>query len=481
MYECPNCGGNLKFDILSQKLKCAHCLTMKDPYEVTREKDAEESNVFEATIFTCPQCAGEILSTDTSAAEFCSFCGASTILDSRISRELRPARIIPFKQTKEACKSAFISHIKRSPFAPDDLKDEKHIESFRGIYMPYWSYDISQQGPVRLTAEKSYRRGNYLYTDRYALSGSINAQYHNLSYDASSSFADNISEQIAPFDTRMQIDFTPSFLSGFYADTADVDSSLYENDARALANNASYGEIKRVPAFSGLSFKNSGALDESLHTECPAAKRVMYPVWFMSYRKGDRIAYATVNGQTGKVAADIPVDIKKYVLASLIMAIPIFLFLNLFFTISPTITLICSIALAAATFFIYIFEVVKIYHRDKKDDDRGYLFRHTFHSSAESNHKDEKADTPSAKESGLLSGSKSNKAPIGFIGSLAAMIAAVIVCVWNPISDIWYYGSTSLIFLGILSTIIGIIRKYNILTTRKLPQFERKGGDDSAF
>ena len=79
MYECPNCGGNLKFDILSQKLKCAHCLTMKDPYEVTREKDAEESNVFEATIFTCPQCAGEILSTDTSAAEFCSFCGASTI------------------------------------------------------------------------------------------------------------------------------------------------------------------------------------------------------------------------------------------------------------------------------------------------------------------------------------------------------------------------------------------------------------------
>lgn len=481
MYECPNCGGNLKFDIPSQQLKCDHCLTLKNPYEVTKVRDAEESNVFDATIFTCPQCGGEILSTDTSAAEFCSFCGASTILDSRISRELRPARIIPFKQTKDACKSAFIAHIKRSPFAPNDLKDEKHIESFRGIYMPYWSYDVSQQGLVNLTAEKSYRRGNYLYTDRYALSGNIDAQYHNLSYDASSSFADNISEQIAPFDTKMQIDFTPSFLSGFYADTADVDSSIYENDARALANDASYREIKRTPAFSGLSFKSSGTLDQMLGTKCPTPKRVMYPVWFMSYRKGHRIAYATVNGQTGKVAADIPVDTKKYVFASLIMAIPIFIFLNLFLTISPKITLICSMVLAAATFFIYLSEIVKIYRRDKKDDDRGYLFQQTFDSSAGSKNKTKETNAPAMKKLRQVSGSEGVEAPVGFIGSLAAMIAAIFVCVWNPVSDIWYYSSTILIFLGILFTIIGIIRKYNILTTRKLPQFERRGGDDNAF
>ena len=480
MYECPNCGGNLKFDIPSQKLKCDYCLTMKDPYEVTKDRDAEESNVFDATIFTCPQCGGEILSTDTSAAEFCSFCGASTILDSRISKELRPAHIIPFKQTKDACKSAFIAHIKRSPFAPDDLKDEKHIESFRGIYMPYWSYDISQQGPVSFTAEKSYRRGNYLYTDRYTLTGDINARYHNLSYDASSSFADNISEQIAPFDTRDQIDFTPSFLSGFYADTADVDGSLYEEDARALANTASYGGIKNVSAFSDLTFKNTGTLDEALRTKCPAPKRVMYPVWFMSYRKGDRIAYATVNGQSGKVAADIPVDIKKYVFASLIMAIPVFILLNLFFTIRPRITLICSIVLAAATFFIYLSEIVKIYHRDKKDDDRGYLYQKTFDSSAEPKTKAGKKGIPAInKLRQFENGGSGLKAP-GFAGSLAAMITALFVFIWNPVSDIWYYGSTSLIFLGILFTVTGIIRQYNILTTRKLPQFERRGGDDNA-
>ncbi len=468
MYECPNCGGNLKFDIPSQQLKCDYCLTLKDPYEVTKEQDAEESNVFDATVFTCPQCGGEILSTDTSAAEFCSFCGASTILDSRISRQLRPVHIIPFKQTKEACKSAFISHIKRAPFAPDDLKDEKHIDSFRGIYMPYWSYDISQKGPVNLTGEKSYRRGDYVYTDRYSLSGDIDAHYDRLAYDASASFADNISEQIAPFDSKSQKDFTPSFLSGFYADTADVDASLYEWDAREIANSASFKEIKKIPAFSGMKFKDDNLLDVMLRTQCPAPKRVMYPVWFMSYRKDGRVAYATVNGQTGKVAADIPVDMKKYVIASLVLAIPIFILLNLFFTITPKTTLICSFILAVFTFVIYLTEIAKIKSRDNKEDDRGYLARNAAGSKP-----------PLQSDNGQKAG-KNQATVFGAAGSLAAMIAAVLVFVWTPVSDVWYYGGTSLAFLGILFTVMGIIRKYNILTTRKLPQFDRKGGDDNA-
>ena len=252
MYECPNCGGNLKFDIPSQLLKCAYCETTRDPYTVSKDQDAEENSVFDVTVFTCPQCGGEIMSTDTSAAEFCSFCGASTILQSRVSMENRPAHIIPFKQTKDACKKAYMARMKRAPFAPDELKDEKHIDGFRGIYMPYWSYDISQEGPVLLKGEKSYIRGDYSYTDYYDLSGQIDASYNHLSFDASSSFADNISEQIAPFDVRDKKDFTPSFLSGFYADTSDVDSDLYKNDAIDIANSTSYDNLRKVRAFADL-------------------------------------------------------------------------------------------------------------------------------------------------------------------------------------------------------------------------------------
>ncbi len=482
MYECPNCGGNLKFDIPSQLLKCDYCQTTQDPYDITKAQDAEENDVFDVTVFTCPQCGGEIMSTDTSVAEFCSFCGASTILQSRVSRQLRPAHIIPFRQTKDACKKAFIARMKRSPFTPDELKDEKHIDSFRGIYMPYWSYDISQKGPVLLKGEKSYRKGDYNYTDHYDLSGQIDAEYNNLSYDASSSFDDDISARIAPFDVRDKKEFTPSFLSGFYADTADVDSEIYKNDAIEIANSTSYDNIRRVKAFSDVHLtggRNSFSMTTAFHTFCEPPRRVMYPVWFMSYRKNGRVAYATVNGQTGKVAADLPIDLKKYVAGSAVLAVPIFLLLNLFFTILPKTVLGFSGFLAMATLFIYLTEMSKIYHRDRRTCDRGYLYRQ---SLADESKKQRKKPDSSVPLKDLISfcSSDRNYRLGGALSSLAAAAVAAAVWLLNPVSDLWYYAAAIFSFGGILFTVMEIIRKYNVLATRRLPQFDRTGGDDRA-
>ena len=81
MIECPGCGGNLKFDIASQKMHCDYCDSMFDPYDFDgKQKDAEEQELYEVTVFVCPQCGGELYSTDNAAAAFCSFCGASTSL-----------------------------------------------------------------------------------------------------------------------------------------------------------------------------------------------------------------------------------------------------------------------------------------------------------------------------------------------------------------------------------------------------------------
>lgn len=484
MYECPNCGGNLKFDITSQQLKCDYCHTLKDPYETTRASDAEESTVldngFDVTIFTCPQCGGEILSTDTSAAEFCSFCGASTILDSRISKEKRPAYIIPFKQTKEACKQAYIAKMRHALFAPNELRDKKYIDGFRGIYIPYWAYTISQQGTVHMDGKKSYRKGDYLYTDHYDLSGELDAHYYDLSYDASSSFSDNISEKIAPFHVKDTKKFTPSFLSGFYADTADVDSDLYKKDAIELANITSYNQIKSNEFFRGMTLlntKNDFLMSTTLHTLCHTPERTLYPVWFMSYRKNDRVAYATVNGQTGKVAADIPVDEKKYALGTFLLALPIFLLLNFFFTFKPTFTLGLSVLLAVITFIIHMTEIKNIYLQDHRSNDRGYLSRQSQDTSP-GNTKKDTGNIP-FKELAAYSGSGKSKIP-GYAGSLAAVVTALFIFILNPVADFWYYGGTIISFLGILFTITAIIQKYNVLATRKLPQFERKGGNDGA-
>ena len=538
MFECPNCGGNLRFDIPSQQLACDFCHTFHDPYAVTKDHDAVEQDMYDVTVFTCPQCGCELMSTENSAAEFCTFCGASTILSGRISKEKRPNYIIPFKKTKDDCKDAYAKFVKHAIFAPKELKDPKYLDRFRGIYMPYWAYYISQNSGLSLEGTKQYRRGNYIYTDTYHLSGNMRSYYKGLSYDASSSFSDEISQNIAPYDVKGMKAFTPSYLSGFYADTADVDCSLYQDDAVRIANETSYEKLSKEPAFHGMHIStpvNSFSLSSAFGTKLEQTDSAMFPVWFLSYRNGSRVSYATVNGQTGKIAADLPVDIRKYFLGSLILALPIFLLLNIFFTIRPTTTLMLSSILALAAAIIYVVELFQIKKKDAREDDLGYLAKKDgVNSPGVMENMKQQHDYKKAKRNGkkftgttlvllfiaaygilaiggsifAVSGTFfghsvigyfviliaaaattsigctiSAKAEIkhgatGFSGSIAAILISAVITAFHPVSDLYYYAGTIFSYIATFFTLYSIIQKYNVLASRKLPQFEKRGGEE---
>ena len=542
MFACKNCGGNVKYDIASGQLACAYCHTLFDPYAYEdKSTDADVEKDFESTIFTCPQCGGEILSTDDTVAGFCSFCGASTVLYSRIEREHRPAYIIPFTKTKEDCKQAYAKLMRKAIFAPKELKDPKYIDGFRGIYMPYWTYYVEQNTPISLDAQKSHRSGDYIITDHSKLNGNIDAYYKGLSYDASSSFEDNLSETLAPYDVKHMKRFTPSFLSGFYADTADVPAEVYQGEAIELAYDNSIKEISAVPEFSEYTLTENESLSpESLGTTIKAADYSMFPVWFLSYRNKDRVAYATVNGQTGKVVADIPVSIGKFMLGSLIAAIPVYIILCMLTVLTPgwTLTLVGVLALLAN--WIYSGELAKIVAREANGDDKGKMAKENPEAfrDYENKRKIYEAEQKRKKQEsgfkamcifilfffmfinvlqfwslgafifnfGNVDGSMvlwtiaaivsivflvksfsrfkrlpGHKGLVGLIFDLVSLVFASVVVFVQPVSDWWYYGAAFVVVASVLVTLVNVILAYNVLSTRKLPQFAtHTGGDDRA-
>lgn len=565
MYECPNCGGNLKFDIASQQLACAYCNAQYDPYSISKERDAEEDNSYDVTIFICPQCAGEIYSTDNTAAGFCSFCGASTILDSRLQRERRPGYIIPFKKTKEDCKKAYSKQLRFAIFAPKALKNAKHIDSFRGIYMPYWVYYIKQKGNISLHGTTEKRKGDYIITSHYNLHAYLEAHYKGMPYDASSSFADNISEKIAPFDVKNMKNFAPAFLSGFYADASDVESTVYEESAKDVATSRTAQFVRKHPDMKRYHIEDKEeTLKSKFNTVTENVDTAMFPVWFLSYRNKDRVAYATVNGQTGKVVADLPVDIKKYLFGSLLLALPLFCLLNLLFTVTPSILLTMVSLIAMLSVILHAVEMKQIVVREGYEDDKGVLAalamkrkrkqEEKAHMKAEAaasleeldkepfvvaqekvettrkKEKQKKNKTSGTKEMGLVkrilglvkgifytilivflfqllffggskivtiavlviaaifckdsfSSVKQIETKRGLPGSLWSLLATILgtVIVWcNPVSDIFYYAGAIVSLLAVFFTLLDLIQSYNILATRRLPQFDYQGGDDRA-
>lgn len=128
--KCPKCGGQVVYDPQTAKVVCEFCgweteegdfsaLEGRQEYDrenaepvVLSEKETQlESEpvqcpddfdeFMEAKIYHCRTCGAELMLTGTETSTFCSFCGSSTIVFERVSREVRPKWIIPFKLTQE--------------------------------------------------------------------------------------------------------------------------------------------------------------------------------------------------------------------------------------------------------------------------------------------------------------------------------------------------------------------------------------------
>ena len=115
MYGCPGCGAELRYDIKTGRLRCKSC----------------GGKIYSAdnTI--------EVYSGSNTIAGFCSYCGASAILQQRTEKVEAPKSIVPFKIEKRVCKTKFKNFAKKNMYVPDEYKKADGINEFRGIYLPY--------------------------------------------------------------------------------------------------------------------------------------------------------------------------------------------------------------------------------------------------------------------------------------------------------------------------------------------------------
>ena len=534
MIQCPNCGSNPRFDIASQMLLCPSCGSKFDVASFPEEQTGADAQTvsgdfagqpdkMQVTIYTCSQCGGELMSTDTDATAFCSYCGSHQVLEERLSVQDRPKRIIPFKITKEDCKKAYASKLRRSLFAPKELHDPSYIDEFRGIYMPYWSYDFTQSGNIPFKGTKEHRDGNYRIVDYYALSVDADNAFRGISHDASTSFDDKISESLAPYDSRQTVPFSTSYLSGFYADIPDVQETTYQRESAAIAAKAFRDEVKKIPDFKEYSMEDAdeASIVNETETRLESASTAMFPVWFLSFRKDDRVAYAAINGQTGKMTADIPVDRVRYLIGTGVVAAVIWIVLQMVNISSLRGTTITVVFGAMAGALVYGMILHRLDSENKNREWENYIRERALMKAQE-----EASDDTGQKKRGKKGKKKGPKPPekddsaLGLVGTAvfwlilvaAACIAMFVGWGWliivepvvvafyvqlgfsnesvkrgklsnwkvNPYVDVIYYGCCVLMMAGVVWCFFDALYYYNQLMTRPLPQFNKHGGDDRA-
>ena len=526
MYACPTCGAGLIFDPKTQKLQCLSCRNNYDPENVEKMRldqahEIKEANEdlsgdnYDIISYKCSHCGAELLTSDETISTFCSFCRTGTMLDRKIIEKRKPDYIIPFKITKEECKDIYVKKIRNAFFAPKSMIDTQEVQKIRGIYMPYWIYSFEKHGEYSTKGKKySHRSGDYVYYDDYLLTTTIDSECSGITHDATSNFSDRLSESIAPFSISEKKNFSPSYLSGYYADNEDVDKKVYTSESDTMASDFISKKLKKDLTYFKYKAKPQVPLNEK------TTELGLFPVYYLAIKnkKGDRISYAVINGQTGRIAADIPIDIKKFGLFSVLLSIPIFILLNLFITLSIPKLIICSILFNLISILILHNQSKEIHIRENELVDKGMQSKAQKKEQTQYNVEKKSFNTILTLSAivftlfiitlpflivfiekypyllkllgygsiivtaiyGLIRIINKPDKDISIYKPVLGLMLTIVLFLVKPVSDMYYYG-VALISIAIsIVSFYDIICKYNILTSRKLPQLGKRGGDENA-
>ena len=308
-FSCPSCGGNLEYSIEKGKLVCKSCDRQYDLKDIPDPSSLNGGNVMDVQEYHCPQCGAEIHTAQGEPVAFCSFCGANAVFTHQISRLERPNQIVPFKITRAQCESIYRKRVKKALFAPRELLSQETLSHFQPIYIPFWQYKATYNGPGSYQYKEKYFQDNADYTDTYHEKLNVHIKMDKVYYDASSRFDDETALRLCmkPGEARP---FHAGYLCGCFAEGADVGKNVYKSVITSEAQ-------RRLTQRLGKPAAIRGSLRYSI-------KMVLLPVWLLASRQGERVLYTAINGETGEIVCDTTVNPARYLLFSGLLTLLIF-------------------------------------------------------------------------------------------------------------------------------------------------------------
>ena len=326
VYNCPCCGGPLKFSGESGKLECAACGNVYEPEalemmngaeggdNITFASAAERFGAGESGVqgYICKNCGAELMADETTTATECPYCGSPTILPDRIEGGVKPEKVIPFVVTKEQAQKQFEDYFKGKKLLPNVfLNGRNRISEMRRLYVPYWLFGCDARADVTYDAEKkrTEKRGEWEITRKahYAVRRRGGMRFENIPVDGSVKLDDKLTESLEPYNLSAAIPFQSAVLAGAMADHADADCEACEKRAvERVEHSVAQAMRETVKGYTSVTERS-----RSIRTKNGKAAPALLPVWLITTEKEGKTYTFAINGQTGKLTCDVPADKKK--------------------------------------------------------------------------------------------------------------------------------------------------------------------------
>ena len=339
-HKCPCCGASLEFDVLSQTVKCPYCDSEFDPKalaandgnleEIKDEVELADDGGSEWGLneleyiseYTCKSCGGDLYTDSNTAATLCPYCGSAVMLKGRLSGVLKPDKVIPFQQTKQQAVDKLEAFCGGKRFVPKKFLMNNRLEEIKGLYVPFWVYDAELEADVvyDCMSERTWTVGNTEYTERkyYKVRRAGDIAFDHVPADGSSNMPDELMESIEPYDYDKAEEFTTTYLSGYVADKYDVDQEQVRPRVRKRMSEGAAEAFKSTVR----GYDTVNVTGSEISAKNSSVSYVLYPVWLLNTDwNGKKFVFA-MNGQTGKMVGNLPMDkMKLYSVSALLFFI----------------------------------------------------------------------------------------------------------------------------------------------------------------
>ena len=318
--KCPACGGSLRYDARLSALSCVWCGS-------TYSAEEAEVKTISASldVFTCPECGAQVCVDEFLAAVTCPYCGNNEVSPQRFDGKFEPDYVIPFSVTKKQAIDNYREHVAQKSYLPDSFVADSRIVSVQGTYVPFWLKDgvvdfdftfILDDGKIRDTTYMDFRtEGTYTYS--------------RVPADGSRNMADDMMDSLEPYDYGALEPFTTDCMPGFMAERYSVGPKEVNDRIERRVKNSALLACKDYATDSV--WKNAaadGARSRAV-VHHVTSKQAVLPVWLIVVEYEGTRCLVGVNGQTGKVAVNLPIDegkkkkaITEQVVIDMLIALP---------------------------------------------------------------------------------------------------------------------------------------------------------------
>ena len=318
-YRCQNCGGNVVYDPEKKKMVCESCRS-------------EESQVMipQKALHVCGSCGAVIDAGDHTFSTRCPYCQTYLIFEDRL-QERKPDLVLPFELSRQTAGDLLKKAYQDQMFLPKNFCSASSIEAMEGIYVPFFMVDFKSR--TRFEGEgdvvRVWTSGNYEYTETsiFKVRREFEVDYSKMPVDAASSMDDHQMDLMEPYNYEELKEFDTEYLSGFFADTYDEDEEAILPRAREKAEKYSGEYLHSMTT----EYQVLRPFTDQTDHRVDGIHYAFLPVWKYVYRFRDHNYEFFVNGQTGKVTGEPPVDWIRGLVGTGVLGVSVFLLLQFFF------------------------------------------------------------------------------------------------------------------------------------------------------